>query len=103
MQDPMNPMDTSSFLAQLAQFTSVEQLSNLDDNFAKLLSLQQTGQAAAFIGKTVAFTGNDSETTYEGRVSGVYIGDDGPQLLIGNQPVDIDRVISIYESQQQDQ
>ena len=103
MQDPMNPMDTSGFLAQLAQFTSVEQLSNLDDNFAKLLSLQQTGQAAAFIGKTVMFTGSDSETAYEGRVSGVYMGDDGPQLLIGNQPVDIDRVISIYESQQQDQ
>jgi len=100
MQDPMNPLDTSDFLAQLAQFTSVEQLSNLDDNFAKLLSLQQTAQAAAFIGKTVAYTEEGAEDQQEGRVTGVRLVDNQPQLLIGNRAVDLEQVTSIYESEQ---
>ncbi|MDO9573689.1 MAG: flagellar hook capping FlgD N-terminal domain-containing protein [Candidatus Contubernalis sp.] len=39
-QDPLNPQDNSEFMAQMAQFTSLEQLQNLNDNMEKLVQAQ---------------------------------------------------------------
>ncbi|MBU1741758.1 MAG: flagellar hook assembly protein FlgD, partial [Proteobacteria bacterium] len=45
-QDPMNPMDATQLATQMAQFTTVEQLSNLNTTVTKLLA-QQTGATNA--------------------------------------------------------
>lgn len=34
-QDPLNPMEDREFIAQLAQFTALEQMQNLNKNFEK--------------------------------------------------------------------
>lgn len=55
-QDPLSPMDSTQFTAQLAQFATVEQTSNLNTNMKSLISITQGNQAAAainYIGKTV--------------------------------------------------
>ena len=39
-QDPMNPMDSQQFAAQLAQFTTVEQLASINDNLEYSTELQ---------------------------------------------------------------
>jgi flagellar basal-body rod modification protein FlgD len=51
-QDPLNPSDPTEFTAQLAQFSSLEQLSNVNKNLEKLVSSQDLG-AMAFIGREV--------------------------------------------------
>src|SRR3954470_21741146 len=48
-QDPMNPTDGNEWLAQMAQFNSVEQLGNLASTSAQ-------AQAVGLIGKTVSYT-----------------------------------------------
>ena len=40
-QDPLNPMEDKEFIAQLAQFSSLEQNMKLNENMENLLSLQQ--------------------------------------------------------------
>jgi len=64
-QDPMNPADSSQLAAQLAQFTSVEQLSQLNDAVASQeLSLQEatllskTSLSASLIGRRAIAIGN---------------------------------------------
>jgi flagellar basal-body rod modification protein FlgD len=64
-QDPMNPADSSQLAAQLAQFTSVEQLSQLNDAVASQeLSLQEatllskTSLSASLIGRRAIAEGN---------------------------------------------
>jgi len=55
-QNPLNPMEGADFLAQLAQFSTVEQLSGLNDKFDQLagnLVSDQSLQAASLIGKNV--------------------------------------------------
>jgi len=52
-QDPMKPMDNTEFMAQLAQFTSLEQTRQLNDKLASLLSVQSTTQSVGLIGRTV--------------------------------------------------
>lgn len=44
-QDPMNPSDNGEFLAQMAQFTSLEQVQNINSSLEKLLSSQTQHQA----------------------------------------------------------
>ncbi len=60
-QNPLSPMDNKDSTAQLAQFSSLEQLTNLNTalgNIAKQLSLSQTSGASALIGKSVLADGN---------------------------------------------
>lgn len=52
-QDPMKPMDNQEFIAQLAQFTSLEQTRQLNDKLDDLLKAQSSGQAISLIGKNI--------------------------------------------------
>jgi flagellar basal-body rod modification protein FlgD len=62
-QDPLNPMESTEFTAQLAQFSSLEQLSNVNANL-EFLQLYQASinnsQAVGFIGKTISALGNST-------------------------------------------
>lgn len=61
VQDPLNPMDDKEFVAQLAQFSSLEQLTNINTGIDKLNSAatqQQMFTAVGFIGKQVKAAGN---------------------------------------------
>jgi len=65
-QDPLNPADSTEFTAQLAQFSSLEQLSNVNENLESLKLYQASinnSQAVAFIGKEIVSTGNGFEVT----------------------------------------
>jgi len=60
-QNPLDPLDTNQFTAQLVQFAQVEQQLKQNDQLATLVSLQQTAQNTAaleFVGQTVGVTGN---------------------------------------------
>ena len=60
-QNPLNPMDSTEFTAQLAQFSSLEQLTNMNKNLGYLRLYQASinnAQAVNFIGKTVKASGN---------------------------------------------
>ncbi len=59
-QDPMEPTDNKEFIAQMAQFSSLEQMSNMSKGFEKLAAMQEStlreisvGQAVNMIGRTV--------------------------------------------------
>lgn len=60
-QDPLNPMDATGFTAQLAQFSSLEQLHNVNSSIEGLVtsqSIMQNSQAINFMGKTISALGN---------------------------------------------
>ena len=60
-QDPLNPMDGTAFTAQLAQFSSLEQLQNINTQLTSFTQQQQAlgnTQAVNFIGKKVLAQGN---------------------------------------------
>jgi len=60
-QDPLNPTEDKEFIAQLAQFTSLEQLQGINEGVTTLNTSMQTGQmvnATSFIGKDVLANGD---------------------------------------------
>ena len=52
-QDPLKPIDNEAFIAQIAQFTSLEQTRQMNDRLNSLLTIQSATQAIGLIGRTV--------------------------------------------------
>ncbi|MGO4258030.1 flagellar hook assembly protein FlgD [Marmoricola sp. RAF53] len=82
-QDPMNPTDSSQFLAQSAQFTALEKMQDVADKTAQLFSAQVSFGASGLIGRSVTWV-DDKGATQSGTVHGVNFGADGPVLDVGN-------------------
>jgi flagellar basal-body rod modification protein FlgD len=60
-QDPLNPAESTEFTAQLAQFSSLEQLSNINDNLKSMELFQKSvtnSQAVSYIGRQITARGN---------------------------------------------
>src|SRR5438128_8381750 len=69
-QNPLDPLDTNQFTAQLVQFAGVEQQLRQNDQLATLISLQKTAQstqALAYVGNTVAVDG--SKAPFDGSAT----------------------------------
>ena len=71
-QDPLNPLDNTEFIAQMAQFSSLEQLQNMNqsleknlDSEARLHTAFQNDLATSLVGKTVEVPTNEVE--YDGQ------------------------------------
>ena len=97
-QDPLEPMKNEEFVAQLAQFNSLEQMINLNKNFESMLSLQSLSYASTFIGKSVAWLDADGNQM-SGAVQEVEMNDTGPMLNIGGELVDPNDIIAVAETQ----
>ena len=81
-QDPLSPMDNTEYLAQLAQYSSLEQMTNVASKLGDVYSLVENidssvlvGQLSGMIGKDIQWTSSDGKTFYEGTVSGVSVTD----------------------------
>lgn len=75
-QDPMNPMKGQEFAAQLAQFSSLEQLLNINETLGSqgsstelLASRVNSSMAADFLGKEVQASGNALQWGGDGEVA----------------------------------
>lgn len=82
-QDPLNPMDSTAFLAQMAQFSTVEQLYNVNTNLTSMISSQNTllqGMSVNLIGKTVTLQDGSS-----GQVTGISFDGTNTSVVIDNQ------------------
>ena len=93
-QDPMNPTDSTEFLAQTAQFTSLEKLEEVASQTAQALSAQMAFGASSLVGRTVTYLGPDgTETT--GTVDSVRFTADGPMLGIEDIDIRMNDVVAV--------
>lgn len=68
-QDPLKPMDNTEFVSQLAQFSSLEQLTNMSDQMGKLdtdINSMSGINALTMLGKDVKYVSNVFEVTGSG-------------------------------------
>ncbi|MEY8195194.1 MAG: flagellar hook capping FlgD N-terminal domain-containing protein [Cycloclasticus sp.] len=88
-QDPLEPIDNQEFIAQLAQFTDLEQSRALNDKVDQLMLTQTVNQSVTMLGKTIQV--RLESITEVGQVTAVAFSDGTPKLTI--QTAD-NRVIS---------
>ena len=92
-QDPTNPQDTSSLIGQMAQFTILEQLTNLSSQIAEIKLSQQLSEASALLGKEV--TVNTADGQVAGPVEKVTITGGLVQIYIDGEAYKLEQVIEI--------
>lgn len=91
-QDPTKPMEDREFIAQMAQFSSLEQMTNMNQEFSKMAGVMAKSQAVSLLGKTVTVT-NGAE-----NISGVVeevSGNQFPQVRIDGRFYDYSQVESV--------
>ena len=93
-QDPMNPQDSSEFLAQTAQFTSLEKLEAVASQSAQALSAQLAFGASGLVGKTVTYT-DAAGAEQTGAVGSARFTSSGPILSIGGSDIPLGNVVSV--------
>lgn len=93
-QDPMKPMDDTAFIAQMAQFSSLQQTQTLTTQMTKLLTNQDLATANTYIGREVVVDNGD-KTTSTGTVSGVEIVDGAPRIVIGDYSYPVSSVVAV--------
>lgn len=86
-QDPLKPMDDKEFVAQMAQFSTLEQMQNMSTALV-------TTQATALIGKTVTWDNEDGDPK-TGRVDSVKMSNGQPKLIVGADELEIGKIKSI--------
>lgn len=91
-QDPLNPTSDKDFLAQMAQFTSLEQMQNLNQS-------SQLSQAYGLIGKVVQATIVNPYTletkAIEGFVDAVTYKSGKAYLIVNDQEVELSKVSNV--------
>jgi len=95
-QDPTAPTDEKQTLSQLAQFSSLEQMQNLNKTLTDSSGFGQVAQSAALIGKTVS-TATGSAPGVSGVVTSVSLSGGKTFLQVGGQSVDESTITSIAQ------
>jgi flagellar basal-body rod modification protein FlgD len=84
-QDPLNPMEDKEFVAQLAQFSSLEQLMAMNRSMEGQQRNRDTESATTFLGRTVKVVDPQTKTVITGRVSEVVLTETDPRFKIGDR------------------
>ena len=80
-QDPLKPMDNQQFMAQMAQFTSLQQTQQLNDKMSTLISNQASLQSVGLIGRAVDVTSSTGQAL-TGNVTAISLAGDTPLLSV---------------------
>jgi len=93
-QDPTQPLEDKEFIAQMAQFSSLEQMTNMSQSFQKLQGILNSGEAAGVLGRQVTL--HDGDNLVTGRVTEIVRGDT-PLIGINGKYYDYSQVEKVLE------
>lgn len=99
-QDPLRPMEDTAFIAQLAQFNTLEQMQQLNDTMTSLNEWSMLGQIATLVGKQVLVADPDGGEPVAGVVTSVTFFEGLPRLTVNGKLVDVGQVVAITTPEQ---
>ena len=97
-QDPLKPVSDTEFIAQMAQFTALEQTKEMTTDIQKLRQSYALTQGTGLLGKEVKVaTGeNEDQVFTKGIVTDLEVNKDGDvSLIVNNQAYALDSVIAV--------
>ncbi len=92
-QDPLSGGDNTQYIAQLAQFSSLEQMQNLNSSIQAMMQFQHAQYGSQLIGKNVKLIHGDE--IIEGIVDRVRLTNGEISILIGDQAYQLNQILEI--------
>jgi flagellar basal-body rod modification protein FlgD len=93
-QDPTSPVEDKDFIAQMAQFSSLEQITNMSAGFQRLSGLLASSEASQVLGKTVEI--RDGDRLVRGVVDRVVRGE-SPMVGVNGAVYDFAQIESVIQ------
>ena len=90
-QDPMNPQKDTEFIAQMAQFSQLENSKTMTGELQNLRMQQDFLKANSLIGRVVQFS-DGQDAGYVGTVTGMTVENGVPMLAVGDQTFSLNAV-----------
>ncbi|MEK3699145.1 flagellar hook assembly protein FlgD [Paenibacillus sp. FSL R10-2199] len=92
-QDPMQPMEDKEFIAQMAQFSSVEQLMNISTQLTALN--QSLGSVSGLIGKDVTWMDIQTKLPKSGNVESIVVSSGVQYAVVGSERIALSDITQI--------
>lgn len=93
-QNPLEPVDNSEFMAQTAQFNTLEELQKMNEMLTSVLSMNGLSQASTLIGRYVTALG-EGNTPIQGVVKEVTMQEGQPMLLVDDIVVPLGSILIV--------
>ena len=93
-QNPLEPMNNAEMMSQFSQLNSLQELRGINSSMETVSATSQTAYLSSLIGKIVKASRADGKII-EGVVEGVVTDVNNPQVLIGDERVDLINVLEI--------
>lgn len=93
-QDPMKPMEDTAFIAQMAQFSALEQSSNMAASLEVIRGYQLGATANSYLGHRVTFDTGDGES-FTGDVDAIDLSGSAPRLRVGERSFSLSAVLRV--------
>lgn len=108
-QDPLSPMEDKEFVAQMAQFSSLEQMANLNNNLTAFMAIQRARDEELALSRAVELMGLEVEAklpetgeTLSGTVTGVKMQSGLAYLVLAGLDVPYSAVQRVYMATEED-
>ena len=95
-QDPLNAKDNTEYIAQMAQFSALEQMQNLNTNITKMLLSEKVTEGTSLIGKQVNMLSDNKNIT--AKVNSITIDKGAVILNTDKGKYDIDLLVGAGEN-----
>jgi flagellar basal-body rod modification protein FlgD len=93
-QDPTSPMEDKEFIAQMAQFSSLEQMTSMAQDFSRLASMISGQESSSSLGKNVEIV--EGDRVIQGTVKAITRGGD-PEVMVNGNYYAWANVAKVYE------
>ena len=94
-QNPLEPLNNFEFISQIAQFSTLEQMTALNDTLSGFAEFAALGQLAAMIGKEATIVDEAAGTTVTGIITAVTLESGDPRVIIDGESYPLDNITRI--------
>ena len=98
-QDPTRPMEDREFISQMAQFSSLEQMTNMNKEIASLVKSTRSNEGFSLLGKYVDALNPVTNRRVSGIVSSIEFREDGQVLKVGRDEISVNDVHAVHNTE----
>lgn len=99
-QDPTRPMEDREFISQMAQFSSLEQMTNMNREFQSLIRSTQSTEASSLLGKEIEAYNAATQTRISGKVTAIVYSEGQINVRVGDKEVAVKDIHAVYQAEE---
>ena len=98
-QDPTQPMENKEFISQMAQFSALEQMTNVNKSVQQLNKTSRSAEAYSLLGKNVKAFDPVSGVKVEGQVTSLFYKNDEIRLMVNGKEIGLNDIAAVYTNE----